>query len=97
MTVSVMRVLFVPMNNPATMMQTISTVELCVKAAITARSTANRVSARAMPLTVPIARWRRGARNTDEIATHTPQPQKIRPILIAPWIGWSASPNGNGA
>ena len=50
-----------------------------------------------MPLMVPIARCSRGAMKTDDTATQMPQPQKIRPMWMAPWIGWVASPSGNGA
>ncbi len=90
MTASVMTVLLMPRNAPATITPTTRTVLSSVQIAIAARSSAKSVSEPRTVGTDPIRRCRIGATHTEVIASSTPQPKKIRPT----W--WAFMSSGNG-
>ena len=90
MTASVMTVLLMPRNAPATTTPTTRAALWSVSTAIIARSRANRLSEASTVGTEPNRRCSIGATQTEVIASSRPQPKKIRPT----W--WAFMSSGNG-
>ncbi len=90
-TASVIRVLLMPRNAPATMIPITRASFESVSTAIAARSTANSTREAITVGTVPNIRCRIGATTTDVNASSRPQPKKIQPTCDA------VMSSGNGA